>query len=217
MDLNLPFDPSFFLLYCLLILLSKDMKLYVLPEVYLFFRMTFSQFDWDIIDIEHGISLRCMSWWFDICRRGRMITTITLVNSFITSHNYRFFLWWWWWWWWEHLSDRLSSIQYSMESCSHHAVRYVPRTDSFYNWKLVPFHQLLRTSPTPLPQTVINMLSGSMSWVFLLFIYFILLRCCLVTVVPTFPHCSPLLYLRLHREVSTYSIYLFPLDLFHLV
>ena len=56
--------------------------------IYLFFQLY-----WGINDTEHHLSLRCTRWWFDTCMYCKMITTIRLVNTFITSRNY-LFLWW---------------------------------------------------------------------------------------------------------------------------
>ena len=42
-------------------------------------------------------------------------------------------------------------MQYSIINYSHHAIRYIPRTYLFYNWKFVPFDLPLPISPTSPP------------------------------------------------------------------
>ena len=54
----------------------------------------FPKLYWDIIDIQQCVSLRCTIWWFDICICCEMLTTIRLINTFITSHNYCVCVWW---------------------------------------------------------------------------------------------------------------------------
>lgn len=40
-----------------------------------------SQLDWDMIDIEHPVTLRYTSCWFDILRYCNMITTVVSANT----------------------------------------------------------------------------------------------------------------------------------------
>ena len=54
--------------------------------------LLFSQPYWDITDIQHCVSLKCSTGWFETCIYCEMITTIELANSSITSHNYIIFL-----------------------------------------------------------------------------------------------------------------------------
>ena len=47
---------------------------------------------WDINMTYHCVSLSCIMWWFDTHIHCEMITTIRLVNTSITSHNYKCFV-----------------------------------------------------------------------------------------------------------------------------
>ena len=57
-------------------------------------------FYWDIIDMQHCVSLRYIMWSFDTCMYCKIFTMTRLVNTSFTSHNYHFFqcLWWWYEW-----------------------------------------------------------------------------------------------------------------------
>lgn len=46
---------------------------------------------WDVIDLKHGISLRCTTYWFGTLTYCSVITAIVLANSTFTSYSYRFF------------------------------------------------------------------------------------------------------------------------------
>lgn len=89
--------------------------------------------------MQHHVSWRCTMWWFDICIYSKMITMISLVNKFVTSHSFVC---------WKLLSSVLSNFQiYNIVNCSHHAVPYILRTYSSYNWKFIPFDHLHPSSP----------------------------------------------------------------------
>lgn len=71
---------------------------------------------WDTIDIKCCVSLRDKMLWFEIYIYWEMITTIWLVKTFITSHNYHVF------WWWKHLKSVFLAtvkyiVQYLLWSC----------------------------------------------------------------------------------------------------
>lgn len=39
---------------------------------------------WDVIDIRHCVCLRCIAWWIHTGVHCKMVTTVKLVNAFIT-------------------------------------------------------------------------------------------------------------------------------------
>lgn len=104
---------------------GKGKTLFLLEEF--LFRPALLRYTWQI----KIVYLRDTIWWLDICLHCGRITTIKIINTSITLHSYHYVV--------RTLKIySISSIQYSINNYSHHAIYYNPRTSS-YNCKFVPF------------------------------------------------------------------------------
>ena len=129
------------------------------------YSLFFFQIHWDIIDIEHCVSLRCIMWWIDTCVYCEM-SIIELANRPITSHNY-FYVW-------MVKTFKIFSLSnfqvyntvysvlcYSRVTMSNNAVHLIPRTYLFKT-EFVPFDQPQHTQVL----ATIFLISVSLSSVF---------------------------------------------------
>lgn len=101
--------------------------------------------------------------WHTFCE---MIITIKLMTHFSPKIVNLFFFFFQW----ECLRSSLlanSNIQNNIINYGHHALHWIPRAYSPYNWKLVPFDQHLPLPPMPQSLRITLLLSVSIVWLFL--------------------------------------------------